>query len=261
MKKFTKFLLLFNTMATLTAGVHAQKACNLGLTLVSPANNQNIPFTVESNEASKVYLKFNIKNNGSAAIVPTDTIYYMSEFSGTLRFVTGKSIAANATVLIEPGIYINNTATADETRDYCLRLFPQSNVYISATATDTVWAGVTYTDSDTTNNRGCSSINLKKQGSVSIFDITGSSKEALSLYPNPANTELMFNMQLDKAENVSVSVKDITGRVVMSNDFGKVQAGNNAPFKLNVAQLTAGIYFVELNAGDRRAVGKVTIRH
>jgi len=260
MKKTTKFLAIIGALFAVTSmDVQAQKVCNLGLTMVSPTNGQQIPFTNPNDVSTQVMVKFNIKNNGTAAIVPTDTIYYISEFSGNLRFVTGQNIAANATVLIEPNFFISNAVTADETRDYCLRLFPQSNVYVGVSGTDTTWATVSYTDSDTSNDRGCANIIFKKQGTSPVFDLANTN-EQLNFYPNPATADVNFALSLEKAENVIVSVKDITGREVLRNDFGKVQTGQ-APFKINVANLNNGIYFIELNAGERKAVGKMNVRH
>jgi hypothetical protein len=257
MKKSTRFLLTLAAMAAGT-GAYAQKNCNLQLTLVSPTNNQQIPFTVESDESTKVYVKFNIKNHGPDAIAPTDTIYYISEFSGTLRSVQGLTIASGATQLWDPQIYINNTVTADETRDYCLRLFPQTNVYNGVNGTDTNWVTVTYNDSDTSNNRGCSTVILKKQGSISVAEMN-QANPVLSVYPNPARDAVHFRIGLAKTEHVSVSVRDITGRIMLSNDFGRMEAGETPALKLDVSTLTSGLYFVELRAGDKKANGKFTI--
>lgn len=259
MKIITKQILSIAAVACIGTMAHAQKVCNLGLTLVSPANNQSIPFTDANNEATKVYIKFNIKNNGTAAIVPTDTIFYVSEFSGTVRYTTGQSIAANATVLVEPGIYINNTATTQATQDYCLKLFPQKNVYYSVTGNDTTWAGITYSDTDTTNDRSCSSITLKTQGSTAIYEL-GKSGQSLNVYPNPANSVLKFDVKLDKATTVRLSLKDITGREILSKNFDKVQSGTST-LDMDVQAVTNGLYMIELIAGDEKATGKVEITH
>ena len=68
----------------------------------------------------------------------------------------------------------------------------------------------------------------------------------------------MFDITFDKAETVTTVVRDMVGRTVMQKDFGKVQPGNAAPFKLDISKLNAGIYFVEVMAGDRQIIGKVT---
>ncbi len=260
MKKFTPIFLALGAMAAFsTTKVAAQKNCNLGLTLVSPANNQAIPFTVTNDASTHVPVKFNIKNNGTAAIVPTDTIFFQSEFSGNVRIITGQSIAANATVLYDANIYITNAVTTETTTDYCLRLFPQKNVYYSATTTDTVWAAVTYTDSDTSNDRGCSTVIMKPAGATAVNEISKFNNQQLSLYPNPANAEVTFQLKLEKADKVIVSIKDITGREVMRNELGMVKAGLVNTFKLDVQILNNGLYIVDLLAGENKATGKLEI--
>ncbi|KAA5533242.1 T9SS type A sorting domain-containing protein [Taibaiella lutea] len=261
MKKSTKMMIAFSAIVTLSSSAFAQKACNLGLTMVTPTANQEIPFTDPNNTATQVGVTFNVKNNGTAAIVPTDTIFYISEFSGNVRYITGQSIAANATVLINPNFYITNAATAQTTTNYCLRLFPQGNVYYSATATDTVWAGVTYTDADTTNDRGCVSVIFKPKATTSVFEFGKISNQQLSLYPNPANNELMFQLKLEKADKVIVSIKDITGREVLRKDYGMIQGGIENTFNLDVNSVNNGLYLVELIAGENKATGKVEIMH
>jgi len=263
MKKSTKVLLALGTMVSFVCTqASAQKSCNLALTLVSPANNQQIPFTVSTDESTKVYVKFNIKNNGTADIVTTDTMFYISEFSGSLRYVTGKSIPSGSTVLVEPGFSITNAVTTETTQDYCLRLFPQGNVYYGVSNGDTAWATVTYNDADTTNDRGCASVTFKTQGSpISVNEISQSNSQQLSLYPNPANAELMFQLKLEKADKVYVSVKDIAGREVLRSDLGMVQANVVNTFKVDVQKLNSGLYIVDLVAGENKATGKVEIVH
>jgi hypothetical protein len=234
----------------------AQKNCDLELTLVSPTNNQNIPFTVESNDATKVYVKFNVKNNGPDAIAANDTLYYMSEFSGTLRMITGASIASGATYLHDPQIFINNAVTADQTIDYCLKLFAQTNVYREVVGNDTTWVTHSYTDPNTDNDKGCASVNLKKQ-TVGIFDVN-STIANLNVYPNPAQDVVNFNINLEARENVTVKILDATGRVVMTKDFGTVQAQQETILNMDIKNISSGLYFIDLTAGDYKAKGKVT---
>jgi hypothetical protein len=65
----------------------------------------------------------------------------------------------------------------------------------------------------------------------------------VKLYPNPSeNGNVNINLNLEKASNISISVMDINGRKVSSQDV-------NLGTGLNTVQLTnlnAGLYFVEI---------------
>ncbi|HPR30803.1 MAG TPA: T9SS type A sorting domain-containing protein [Prolixibacteraceae bacterium] len=72
----------------------------------------------------------------------------------------------------------------------------------------------------------------------------------MSVYPNPAkgNTVLRFTGEAGKA--VSVKMYNITGSLIGNVYQGVSQAGNNT-ITLQTAEYTPGIYFVELNVGDK----------
>ncbi len=256
MRKFTRSLMALGLLGTVGSAAFAQtpKACDLGVTLITPADAA--VFNVGDNFA----LKFDIKNNGTAAIVPADTAYYQHNAAEGIRFVTGKSIASGATTTVDLGTIatFKNDGAADITADVCVLLLSQSVIF-RLNGADTVWATVTYADAVATNDKDCNSITVKKKAGTGIFDLDdGAGKEALSLYPNPATNEVKFSINLEKADHVTAVVRDLVGREVMRSDFGKVQAGSMAPFTLNIDKLNAGIYVVEVNAGERKAIGKVT---
>jgi hypothetical protein len=70
----------------------------------------------------------------------------------------------------------------------------------------------------------------------------------LSLYPNPAKDIAMIS----SAESVDlVRVFDLTGRIV------KQASPSKANFSLDVADLSKGVYFVKLNAGNKEATTKL----
>jgi hypothetical protein len=69
-----------------------------------------------------------------------------------------------------------------------------------------------------------------------------------SLYPNPVRDVV----NISAGESIQrVRVYDLTGRIV------KQANPNTADFSLDVADLSKGVYFVKLNAGDREASTKL----
>jgi hypothetical protein len=61
----------------------------------------------------------------------------------------------------------------------------------------------------------------------------------ISVYPNPAQSEINFKTTINLNENANYSVIDISGKVVIS--------GTLANKKVDVSNLTSGLYFVNLD--------------
>lgn len=95
-------------------------------------------------------------------------------------------------------------------------------------------------------------------GGTGIDDLFGNTqKQALNIYPNPTTGKLNFKYNFDNTA-ATVRVTDIAGRVVMTKEFGK-QSGVKE-ISLDVSALNNGMYFVELTAGGKQAISKVTVQ-
>jgi hypothetical protein len=79
-----------------------------------------------------------------------------------------------------------------------------------------------------------------------------------SVYPNPSNGNFNLNYEAIEEGNVSISVIDLTGRVVYSNDY-QATAGMNA-YNVDVTGNASGIYMVKVQQGNYTATTKVSIR-
>ena len=88
-------------------------------------------------------------------------------------------------------------------------------------------------------------------------------------YPNPFNPETWVPYQLAKPANVTLTIYDISGRVVRALDLGHQRAGmyhspTRAAYwdgKNDVGELVAsGVYFYTLKAGDFSATRKMLVR-
>ena len=70
-------------------------------------------------------------------------------------------------------------------------------------------------------------------------------------YPNPFNPSTIISFQLPKAGNVTLKVFDVLGNEIATLVDEYRNAGSyNVQFKMNNVQLSSGIYFYQLNAGD-----------
>jgi hypothetical protein len=254
MKKFTKSLFLAVTLIAAGTMSFAQRSTNLALTLTSPANGSSLLPNV------KVPLTVSVKNNGTAALNVGDTLFFITSLSTTavkLKVLTAAMPNGQTQSITLDTLTNNGTGTADQTISFCTTVINPAQFGVTING---VPVAVTYNDPDTTNNSGCNSIIIKK-GGTDILEFNSGSEVRLSVYPNPASGEVTLNYAADKAEHVTVSVKDITGREVSGKDFGTIKAGISNPLKINVGNLNSGLYIVELTAGAKRAVGKVTVKH
>ncbi len=247
MKKSTKLFLAFAAMTTIGFSASAQKSTDLEIKMTAPTNNSTYQY------GDTVFLSFDVTNNGDDALAATDTLWVGLVGDQKVFPMQHSGIAKGVTFAFEKALQLVNQQTEDLTADLCLRLYNQSDITRNGEPID-----VTYNDDDTTNNVSCVTNVTLKAKTASINDIA--QKEELGIYPNPATSVINMDMNLTKSENVVATVRDIAGREVLRQDFGRVQAGNTAPFTVSVSALNPGLYFVELNAGERKAIGKVTVK-
>ena len=98
------------------------------------------------------------------------------------------------------------------------------------------------------NNLYIDNINIY-QGAPSNLGINEESGivNDLSLYPNPANNELNVSFSVNSAENATVEIHDLAGKVTQSH-FIKANEGSNLVM-MDTSKLASGMYFMKLNVG------------
>lgn len=89
---------------------------------------------------------------------------------------------------------------------------------------------------------------------ASAGEITGA-----SIYPNPADDNANISFNLLNNNNVKVIVRDMTGRLVSSENYGNRTSGQNT-INLNVSSLNAGIYSVTVVAGSSSFTSEIVVR-
>lgn len=253
MKKIA--LLLAAGLLNLAANTYAQRSCDLQVTLTSPADG------LEVQAGDTVWMEFTVLNNGGDPIAADDTLWFWDQ-SRVNFFLAGSEIPANSskdftrTDLNVP-ILAPAQIPADAPAQFCIKLVNQSTIsYGNGTG-----PLVTFEDPDTANNWSCVNVNLKADEPSAIAMSDRGASETLELYPNPASAEVRLDVNFSKAEQVIVSVKDVTGREILRHDYGEIPAGRTSPLLLNTEALKSGIYFVELHTGTQKAIGKLLIQH
>ncbi|MBZ0263142.1 T9SS type A sorting domain-containing protein [bacterium] len=77
-------------------------------------------------------------------------------------------------------------------------------------------------------------------------------------YPNPFNSECQITYNLFNSSNVTLTVFDLLGRVVMKVDRGK-QIRGEYHYVLDFSKYSSNSYFVEISAGSSSECRKVTL--
>lgn len=110
-------------------------------------------------------------------------------------------------------------------------------------------------DFDYSSNRLCAATFARSMMTYDVDSIVSlgtpavSELPSLSLYPNPAINYLQIKLPF--TNDVTITIYDVKGKKCMQKNFEK-----RNPKKINVEMLTRGIYFVEVQSGNKRFYGK-----
>ncbi|MBN1338303.1 MAG: T9SS type A sorting domain-containing protein [Bacteroidales bacterium] len=95
-----------------------------------------------------------------------------------------------------------------------------------------------------------------EESTVSNRDI---SNLAFRVYPNPVGDEANLSFILENNAEISVKIYDISGRMVIEQDFGNMVFGLNH-VKMDVSSLVKGAYIIHINAGSKSGSEKIIIK-
>ncbi len=90
---------------------------------------------------------------------------------------------------------------------------------------------------------------------VAVFDgtiPTGS----ITIYPNPVVENTTLNYISEDNAPISVSIADLTGRIISSTEFSNVKTGENT-FSINTATLNSGIYLLQVTNSKKSFYQKI----
>lgn len=120
-----------------------------------------------------------------------------------------------------------------------------------------------------TDGRGCqdtkefeiTNIEDLKDAAISELAKSISTLDHISVFPNPASTNVALTINGQKGEKLNVNVADVNGRVVQSNVISKILTGGEDIFDVSVQQLNSGIYNLILNIdGKERSQRLIVIK-
>ncbi len=86
-----------------------------------------------------------------------------------------------------------------------------------------------------------------------------SSSEIFELFPNPVtNGELQMNIRLENANSINWRLMDATGALLQQDDLGSTNGLQR--ITVPVADLPAGVYFVQILSDERQFVRKILVQ-
>lgn len=81
----------------------------------------------------------------------------------------------------------------------------------------------------------------------------------LNVFPNPATEQTKVSFKLNNASDVAVSVSDLAGKVVFTENTSNAAAGQHE-VSINTANLAAGVYTVNFAANNTIVTKKLVVR-
>ena len=101
-------------------------------------------------------------------------------------------------------------------------------------------------------------LNPDATNSVSVKEVNEADFQLYPLAPNPANASTLLQYRLDQNSNVSLEVRDITGKLVTQITRGTQAAGYHS-ITLDVADYNAGVYMTTLVVNGARATERLLV--
>ena len=80
----------------------------------------------------------------------------------------------------------------------------------------------------------------------------------VNIYPNPVSSQATLSFDLKESCNVSYQVFDMTGRMVMNQEMGRLAAGEHQ-ININAENLSNGSYILRLNQGAKNETVKFMV--
>ena len=116
------------------------------------------------------------------------------------------------------------------------------------------WRVRAYEDGDTTNWSTAWSFTIG-EGPQGINDLL--TDHSVSVYPNPASTGLFVEINALRHEAVELSVLNLLGQAVITENFELNQGVNKKQF--NVQNLEGGLYIIQMKSGNESYMKKLVI--
>ncbi len=259
MKKI--YTLLLATLGVSVAAM-AQREVDLQITLVTPASG--------ATQQSGTDLNINaiIENLGPDSMSVGDTVLIQYQVNGNpvvfnsggqqynIFYFSNRLLEVGDTMHFMPSFPgISFTDQMNGTHNFCVVF-----AVVNQSADSVV-------DPNLQNNAGCNTVTFAGGtptgggGGVGVTTIEWSNaavSTVAGVYPNPAVSSATFALNLGQNQDVAVKIVDLAGRVVLSENKGTLQKGENK-ITVNTTGLTPGLYLYQVTMGNHTATGKLNV--
>ncbi|MGV3631867.1 MAG: T9SS type A sorting domain-containing protein [Bacteroidota bacterium] len=216
----------------------------------------------------------NICEGGSLTLTSDATsgnVWSTSETTQSITVTTPGTYTVTANGLTSNAIVVTQTTIDATATDTGLGILTTAETgtyqWVDCNNGNAAIAGATAQDFTPTAN-GSYAVNITKSGctemsncitinNVSLTELQG--LNALSIHPNPATEKIAISFDLENETAVSVSVRDLSGKVVYSADLGN-KAGKNS-ISVNTKTFANGIYVVSFETEKGIATEKLVINN
>lgn len=101
--------------------------------------------------------------------------------------------------------------------------------------------------------------NASKSGIHDLASLTDLEQtfKGFSIYPNPASTFAIVEIELEATSDVQMRLLDMSGKEVAARNYGSLETSST--IQLNTLELNAGVYLVELTVNGQRMTKRLVI--
>lgn len=175
--------------------------------------------------------------------------------SRSKTYVIGDTAKAGFTYMVSNSQTVEFTSTATDATSISYD-FGDGSTSTLDSPTHVYTSGGTYTVTMTAT--GCGEVSTTSSEVIVLLNtaIDALLDERLEVYPNPAKGQINVRLALDKAEPVSISLSNIYGQEVQAMT---VSNQVNVQAQMDISNLAAGIYMVNVEMAGRKAIRKLIV--
>jgi hypothetical protein len=231
----------------LAFGANAQRSIDISATLTSP------PSTSHIDSSTVLNFDFYLTNTSSTPTDANDSLVFAITLAGRALSFDGN--AADTLYYVKK--VMNNGDTVQVKFDN-LKFTNYPFTSSGNTSICVVFAGIlnrsnAVADNNTANNTSCNTIPVWGLNVPKVTNVG-----TLSVYPNPAQSNLNMDVNLNEGGNVTVNIVDVTGRIVLSENKGLLNAGEHK-LNINTGNLDNGVYIYQLMVNGEMTTGRFSV--
>ena len=229
----------------------AQRHADLSIAMSSP----NSATTVNGNDSFA--FSATITNNGPDVLKTTDTLviaFTIDNKSSTENIIVNGTNYPQLATLLSGQLASGASATISNV-NMSLANFPGAGTHhLCAVAVMLNRSADSVTDASTNNNKACADVVFKNPTSV----LGVATNTSLTVFPNPATTEVNFSLRISSSETAILQIIDIYGRKVYAAN--QILQPGDSNIKVNTSGFAGGTYYYSMQIGEHQEFGKLVIR-